>query len=37
MATSTTNISIHMDAELKAQAGALFTELGTNLANAAML
>lgn len=31
MAGSTTNISIRMDAELKAQADALFAELGMNL------
>ena len=31
MARNTTNISIRMDADLKAQADALFTELGMNL------
>ena len=31
---NTTNISIHMDADLKAQADALFTELGMNLTTA---
>ena len=30
MAGSTTNISIRMDADLKAQADALFNELGMN-------
>ena len=34
MATSTTNISIRMDSELKAQADALFNELGMNLSTA---
>ena len=34
MAISTTNISIRMDAELKAQADALFAELGMNLSTA---
>lgn len=34
MAGSTTNISIRMDAELKAQADALFAELGMNLSTA---
>ena len=31
MAGQTTNISIRMDADLKAQADALFNELGMNL------
>ena len=34
MAGTTTNISIRMDAELKAQADALFAELGMNLSTA---
>ena len=34
MAGSTTNISIRMDSELKAQADALFNELGMNLSTA---
>ena len=34
MARNTTNISIRMDADLKAQAVALFTELGMNLTTA---
>ena len=34
MAGRTTNISIRMDAELKAQADALFAELGMNLSTA---
>jgi DNA-damage-inducible protein J len=34
MAGSTTNISIRMDAELKAQADTLFNELGMNLSTA---
>lgn len=34
MAGNTTNISIRMDAELKAQAEALFNELGMNLTTA---
>lgn len=34
MASSTTNISIRMDSELKAQADALFGELGMNLSTA---
>jgi DNA-damage-inducible protein J len=34
MAGSTTNISIRMDAELKAQADALFAELGMNISTA---
>ncbi len=34
MAGSTTNISIRMDAELKAQADTLFAELGMNLSTA---
>ena len=34
MAGNTTNISIRMDADLKAQADALFTELGMNLTTA---
>ena len=34
MARNTTNISIRMDADLKAQADALFTELGMNLTTA---
>lgn len=34
MAGSTTNISIRMDSDLKAQADALFTELGMNLSTA---
>jgi DNA-damage-inducible protein J len=34
MASSTTNISIRMDTELKAQAEALFGELGMNLSTA---
>ena len=34
MATSTTNISIRMDSALKAQADALFGELGMNLSTA---
>ena len=34
MAGSTTNISIRMDCELKAQADALFAELGMNLSTA---
>ena len=34
MAGSTTNISIRMDSELKAQADALFNELGKNLSTA---
>lgn len=34
MAGTTTNISIRMDAELKAQAEALFGELGMNLTTA---
>ena len=40
MAGNTTNISIRMDADLKAQADALFAELGMNLSTetiAAML
>lgn len=32
--TNTTNISIRMDADLKAQADALFAELGMNLSTA---
>ena len=34
MASNTTNISIRMDAELKAQADALFAELGMNISTA---
>ncbi len=34
MAGTNTNISIRMDSELKAQAEALFTELGMNLSTA---
>ena len=34
MANTTTNISIRMDTELKAQAEALFSELGMNLTTA---
>ena len=34
MAGTTTNISIRMDSELKAQAEALFSELGMNLTTA---
>ena len=34
MAGSTTNISIRMDADLKAQADTLFTELGMNMSTA---
>ena len=34
MAGSTTNISIRMDTELKAQADSLFAELGMNLSTA---
>ena len=34
MAGNTTNLSIRMDADLKAQADALFTELGMNLTTA---
>ena len=34
MAGSTTNISIRMDSELKAQADALFNKLGMNLSTA---
>ena len=34
MAGSTTNISIRMDSDLKAQADALFGELGMNLSTA---
>ena len=34
MAGNTTNISIRMDSELKAQADALFAELGMNLSKA---
>ncbi len=34
MAGNTTNISIRMDADLKAQADALFAELGMNLTTA---
>lgn len=34
MAGSTTNISIRMDSELKAQADVLFAELGMNLSTA---
>ena len=34
MASSTTNISIRMDSELKAQADTLFAELGMNLSTA---
>lgn len=34
MTGSTTNISIRMDSELKAQADALFAELGMNLSTA---
>lgn len=34
MAATTTNISIRMDSELKAQADALFAELGMNLTTA---
>lgn len=34
MAGTTTNISIRMDSELKAQAEALFAELGMNLSTA---
>ena len=34
MAGSTTNISIRMDSDLKAQADALFNELGMNLSTA---
>ena len=34
MAGNTTNISIRMDADLKAQADALFSELGMNLTTA---
>ena len=34
MAAATSNINIRMDAELKAQADALFSELGMNLSTA---
>ena len=34
MTNATTNISIRMDADLKAQADELFAELGTNLSTA---
>ena len=34
MAGSTTNISIRMDSDLKAQADALFNELGMNISTA---
>ena len=34
MAGNTTNISVRMDADLKTQADALFSELGTNLSTA---
>ena len=34
MTVNTTNISIRMDADLKAQADALFAELGMNLSTA---
>lgn len=34
MASSSTNISIRMDSELKAQADALFAELGMNISTA---
>ena len=34
MAGTTTNISIRMDSDLKAQADALFSELGMNLTTA---
>lgn len=34
MSSSTTNISIRMDLDLKAQADALFSELGMNLSTA---
>ena len=34
MASNTTNISIRIDAELKAQADALFAELGMNISTA---
>ena len=34
MINNTTNISIRMDAELKSQADALFTELGMNITTA---
>ena len=34
MSTTTTNISIRMDTDLKAQADALFNELGMNLTTA---
>jgi DNA-damage-inducible protein J len=34
MANETTNISIRMDADLKAQADSLFSELGMNLSTA---
>lgn len=34
MASSTTNISIRIDSDLKAQADALFSELGMNLSTA---
>lgn len=34
MAGNTTNISIRMDADLKARADALFAELGMNLSTA---
>lgn len=34
MASTTTNISIRMDTELKAQAEALFAELGMNISTA---
>ena len=34
MAGNTTNISIRMDADLKAQADAFFAELGMNLSTA---
>ena len=34
MSSATTNISIRMDAELKAQADALFNELGMNITTA---
>lgn len=34
MASNTTNISIRMDADLKAQADALFEELGMNISTA---
>lgn len=34
MASTTTNISIRMDSDLKTQADALFTELGMNISTA---